>query len=219
MRYGRGEEVAHAVSHGLGVVFALGGLVELLRQSLTTGDGWRVATGAVFGVSLVILYTASTIYHSFPAEHPAPLLRALDRSAIYLLIAGSYTPVTLVGLGGAWGWSLFALVWTGAVFGIALEVRRHRLQLPSSRGQQVLTVGLYLVMGWCVLLAFQPLTARVAPAGITLFVLGGLAYTAGVGFYAAKRLRFHHLIWHLFVLAGSALHYAAILLYVIRVRG
>lgn len=212
--YGRSEEIAHAASHGLGMVLALTGMVVLVRQTAVHGDAWHLTTGVVFGATLVLLYLASTLYHALPASAATPLLRTLDHAAIYLLIAGTYTPVTLVSLRGVWGWSLFALVWGGAVVGIALEANRHGRRSERSRRDHILSITLYVAMGWCIVLAFRPLAERVGAGGVRLFVLGGLAYTFGIGFYAWKGLRFHHLIWHLFVLTGSILHYLAVLLYV-----
>jgi hemolysin III len=217
--YRRSEEIAHAVSHGFGVLLALAGMVALVVQARHHGNGWRLATGLVFGATLVLLYLSSTLYHSFTRSPAAPFLRSLDHVAIYLLIAGTYTPLTIVALGGGAGWTLFALVWVAAMVGIGLEVRRHSRRPERSRRDHVVTAMLYLGMGWCIVLAFGPFRDSVPAAGVTLFVIGGLVYSAGFGFYAWKRLPFHHLIWHLCVLAGSIFHYFAVLLYVIPVRG
>jgi hemolysin III len=163
----------------------------------------------VFGAALVVLYTASTLYHALGHVHERArtVLRALDHSAIFLLIAGTYTPFTLVSLRGPWGWSLFAVVWSLAVAGIALR-------LALRRRPTALFVSLYLAMGWCVVLALRPLVAAVPPGGIALLVAGGLAYSVGVVFYLWRSLPYGHAIWHGFVLAGSAFHYAAVLRYV-----
>ena len=161
----------------------------------------------VFGATLVVLYATSTLYHAVPHPRAKGVLRTLDHSAIFLLIAGTYTPFTLVSLRGPWGWSLFGVVWGLAVAGIAL-----RLALP--RRPTALFVALYLAMGWCVVIAAKPLVAAVPPAGIALLAAGGLAYSGGVAFYLWRRLPYHHAVWHAFVLAGSAFHYAAVLRYV-----
>jgi len=162
----------------------------------------------VFGASLVLLYTASTLYHSIPAAGAKPTLRALDHIAIYVLIAGTYTPFTLIALPATCGWSLFAAVWALALAGSALELgllkRYHKL-----------AVLLYVGMGWIGMVAFKPLSEHLQAGGTALLVAGGLAYTLGVPFYLWRRLPYHHALWHVFVLAGSVLHFLAVLLYVI----
>ena len=162
----------------------------------------------VFGAALVVLYSSSTLYHSVGPGHARAksVLRVIDHSAIFLLIAGTYTPFTLVSLWGPWGWALFGVVWGLAVAGITLR-------LVLRRRPTALFVALYLAMGWCVVVAAKPLLAAVAPGGIALLVAGGLAYSVGVVFYTSRR-PYHHAIWHAFVLAGSAFHYAAVLRYV-----
>ena len=161
----------------------------------------------MFGVALVLLYATSTLYHAVPHPRAKSVLRVLDHSAIFLLIAGTYTPFTLVSLRGPWGWSLFGVVWGIAIAGIALR-------LTLRRRPTALFLALYLGMGWCVVVALGPLRAAVPPAGLALLVAGGLAYTVGVPFYVWKRLPFHHAVWHGFVLAGSTLHFLAVFLYV-----
>ena len=202
----RGEEIANSLTHGVGAVLAVVGLVVLALASSRHGTARTVVGCVVFGVSLVLLYASSTLYHSVGNARAKALLRVLDHSAIFLLIAGTYTPFTLVSLRGPWGWTLFGVVWGLALAGITL-----RLVLP--RRPTVLFVSLYLAMGWCVVVAAKPLLAAVAPGGIALLAAGGLAYSVGVVFYVWRR-PYHHAIWHGFVLAGSAFHYAAVLLYV-----
>ncbi len=167
-----------------------------------------VTACAVFGTSLVLLYTASTLYHSISVAAAKPALRALDHIAIYVLIAGTYTPFTLIALPGPWGWSLFAAVWTLALAGSALELgllkRYHKL-----------AVLLYVGMGWIGMIAFKPLSEHLQTGGMLLLIGGGVAYTLGVPFYLWRRLPYHHALWHVFVLAGSVLHFLAVLLYVI----
>ncbi len=202
------EEIAHGVSHGIGIVLAIIGLAVLVAESVLHGDPWLVTSSAIFGTTLILLYTASTLYHSIPMPRAKRILRVLDHSAIYLLIAGTYTPFTLVSLRGPEGWTLFAVVWIGAVGGILFKT----FALGKAR---IFSVLLYLALGWCVVFAFGPLEQRLAPGGIALLIGGGVCYTLGLIFFAWHRLRFHHFIWHLFVLAGSVLHYFAVLLYVI----
>jgi hemolysin III len=203
-RYTPGEELANGLTHGIGLVLAVVGLVALVVVARSRGGGLSTAACAVFGASLVALYASSTLYHSLRASRAKDVLRAVDHSAIFLLIAGTYTPFTLVTLRGAWGYSLFAVVWTLAAAGITLRVVLRRR--PTA-----LFLTLYLAMGWCVVVAARPLFAAVGPVGGALLVGGGLAYSLGVPFYVWRRLPYHHAVWHLFVLAGSALHYAAVL--------
>ena len=203
-----GEEIANGVSHGIGVVLSIAGLGVLVTSAALRGGVWHVATSAVFGTTLILLYLASTIYHSVPIVSAKRVLRVLDHSAIYLLIAGTYTPFTLVTLRGPWGWTLFTLVWVSAVAGIVFK------SVAIGRAR-ILSVVLYVVMGWCVLLALRPLLAALAPGGVALLFGGGVAYTLGLVFYGRHSLRYHHFLWHLFVLLGSVLHYFAVLFYVI----
>jgi hemolysin III len=206
-RYSRREEVANSLTHGLGAVLALAGLAVLAAVSRRHGTAATVVGCVVFGATLVFLYVVSTLYHGVSHPRAKAVLRVLDHSAIFLLIAGTYTPFTLVSLRGPWGWSLFGVVWGIAATGIALR-------LALRRRPTALFVGLYLAMGWCIVVAAKPLLAAVAPGGIALLAAGGLAYSAGVAFYLWRRLPYHHAIWHAFVLAGSAFHYVAVLRYV-----
>jgi hemolysin III len=208
-RYTTAEELANSLTHGLGLLLAVVGLVVLVASAALHGGAREVVGCAVFGASLVLLYTSSTLYHSVRAPQAKRLLRTLDHSAIFLLIAGTYTPFTLVTLRGPWGWSLFAVVWSLAAAGITLR-------LVLRRRPTALFLSLYLAMGWCVIVAARPLYAAVGPPGVALLVAGGLAYSLGVPFYVWRRLPYHHAVWHLFVLAGSAFHYAAVLRYVAR---
>jgi hemolysin III len=209
-RYSLGEEVAHSVTHGVGIVLAIAELTVLVAFAALRGTAWHVVGCAVFGATLVLAYTASTVYHAIPASYrrAKKVLRVLDHSAIYLLIAGTYTPFTLVNLRGPWGWTLFGVVWGLAVAGIVFEATLiGRLK--------VLSVAFYVALGWLVLIAARPLAHAVALGGIVLLVAGGIAYTTGVAFYAWTRLPYHHAIWHGFVLLGSTLHFFAVLFYVI----
>ncbi|OZB59376.1 MAG: hemolysin III [Lysobacterales bacterium 14-68-21] len=207
-RYSFGDELASSIVHGIGVVLAIAGLAALVAVSAHYGEARDVIASAVYGTTLVLLYTASTLYHAVPVPAAKPVLRTLDHIAIYLLIAGTYTPFTLIALPGRWGWSLFAAVWTLAAIGSVLEFgmfRRYRK----------LSVLLYVAMGWIGMVAFKPLVAHLQGGGMALLIAGGVAYTAGVPFYLWRRLPYHHSVWHCFVLAGSVLHYLAVLLYVI----
>ena len=207
-RYRFGDELASSVIHGIGIALSIGGLALLVVVAALHGDALTVVACAVFGTSLVLLYTASTLYHSISVAAAKPALRALDHIAIYVLIAGTYTPFTLIALPGVWGWSLFVAVWTLALAGSALELgllkRYHKL-----------AVLLYVGMGWIGMVAFEPLSKHLQAGGTTLLLAGGLAYTLGVPFYLWRRLPYHHALWHVFVLAGSVLHFLAVLLYVI----
>ncbi len=207
-RYSVGEEIANSVIHGAGALAAVAGLVILVAAAAATGDGWRLASAVIFGVTLVLLYTASTLYHSVAHPRAKRVFRFIDHVAIFLLIAGTYTPFTLVSLRGPWGWSLFGVVWGLALAGIAGQSRLlHRWT--------ALSLVLYVAMGWAAVVAVRPLVAAVAPGGLLLLLLGGIAYTAGIGFYVWRRLPYQHAVWHGFVLAGSAFHYWAVLGYVI----
>lgn len=206
--YTLGEEIAHAVTHGLGLVLSIGGLAVLVAAAVNRGDAWHVIGCAVFGVTLILLYAASTLYHGIQHRRAKRVLQQLDWAAIFLLIAGSYTPFTLVSLRGGWGWTLLALVWGLAILGIVLQVT------SPARVRRV-SVALYLAMGWLVVIAIEPLLRSMHTQGLALLLLGGLAYTVGLAFYAWRRLPYNHAVWHCFVLAGSACHFSCVLVYVI----
>ena len=212
--YTLGEEIAHSVTHGVGILLSIGGLAVLVAFAALRGDAWHIVGCSIFGATLVLAYTASTVYHAIPGSFPRAkkVLRVLDHAAIYLLIAGTYTPFTLVNLRGPWGWTLFGVVWGMAVLGIVFKATLiGRLR--------VLSVAFYVVMGWLVLIAARPLGQSVALGGLVLLIAGGVVYTSGVAFYAWTRLPYHHAIWHGFVLAGSTLHFFAVLLYVVPLAG
>lgn len=207
-RYAFGDELASSVIHGIGIVLSIAGLAILVASSARYGDIRAVVASAVFGTTLILLYTASTLYHSIPGDGAKRVLRTLDHIAIFLLIAGTYTPFTLMALPGAWGWSLFGTIWTLACMGSALE-------LGLLKRYRKFAVLLYVAMGWVGLIAFKPLMASLQVGGLALLIGGGVAYTLGVPFYLARKMPYHHTIWHMFVLAGSVLHYLAVLLYVL----
>ena len=204
----RGEEIANSVSHGVGFAAALAAIPLLVVGAANRGGTGDIVGGAVFGAALALLYLTSSLYHALPRGSAKQLLRKLDHSAIFLLIAGTYTPFTLGVLGGAWGWALFGLVWGIAAIGIFLK-------LFAGIGHTRLSAALYIAMGWMIVIAARPLIMQVPARGIGLLVAGGLAYTLGVVFYAAPRLRYAHFIWHLFVLTGSTCHFFAVLWYAV----
>jgi hemolysin III len=204
----RGEEIASAITHGLGTAASITGLAVLAAVAATRGDAWHVVSVSIFGATLVLLYAASTLYHGLPLGRAKAVFRVLDHSAIYLLIAGTYTPFALVSLRGPWGWSVLGVIWGCAVVGILLRTTLGA-RWPVAR------VILYVAMGWAGVVAIRPMIAAVPASGLALVALGGLAYTLGIVFYGWRRLPYHHAVWHLFVLAGSALHYFAVLLYVV----
>jgi hemolysin III len=206
--YTEREELANRLTHGLGAGLSVAGLVLLVVFAARHGNAWHVVSAAVYGTTLVLLYTASTLYHSFRDERHKQLLRKFDHAAIFLLIAGTYTPFVLVTLRGPWGWSLFGVVWGLAVAGVTIKfwlAGRFR----------VISTLIYLAMGWLVLIAIKPLVAALPAGGMKLLLAGGLCYTGGAGFYLWKQLPYHHAIWHLCVLAGSACHWAAVFVYVV----
>ncbi len=206
------EEVANCVTHGLGLALSLAGLVALILLAWPGGDAWLVVSCAVYGASLVTLYLASTLYHGARTPRAKSLLQALDHCGIYILIAGSYTPFTLVTLRGPWGWTLFGLVWSLSLAGIAFRV------LCGTRFRAV-AVGSYVLLGWLCVIAVKPIVETVPLGALAWIAAGGLAYTTGVFFFASKRIPHNHAIWHLFVLCGSVCHYVAVVLYVLPSRG
>lgn len=203
------EEIANSISHGVGLVAALAAVPVLVIVTLKLGTTINLVAACVFAASMVLMYFTSAFYHILPAGRIKHVARKLDHAAIFLLIAGTYTPFTLGVLNGIWGWTLFGLIWSIAVFGLVLMVF-DRLT------NQWLSNGLYLAMGWLVLIAVVPLLSRMPLPGMLWLLAGGLAYSLGVAFYATdSKLRFGHLIWHLFVLTGTVCHFFAVLWYAI----
>ncbi|HEY7406939.1 MAG TPA: hemolysin III family protein [Gemmatimonadaceae bacterium] len=203
-RLSLGEEIANSVTHGVAALASVAALPILLVVAVARGDRWQVVGGAIFGSTLVMLYLASTLYHALPHRRAKRVFRVLDHSAIYLLIAGTYTPFALGALRGPWGWSLLGAVWTLAALGI---ITKATLGFRFPR----LSTAVYVAMGWLALIAVQPLLAHVGLAGLMWLLAGGLCYTAGVVFFAWERLRYGHMVWHLFVAAGSVCHFFAVL--------
>ena len=202
----RGERF-NGITHLTGTAFAAAGATVLIVLAARQGDPWKIVSFSIYGCTLFALYILSTLYHSLRGR-AKDVFRKLDQCSIYLLIAGTYTPFTLVTLRGAWGWSLFGVIWGLAALGIAQEAW-------LGKGARVLSLVIYVVMGWLGVIAVKPLIAALTPAGFAWLAAGGLFYTVGIVFYALdEKLRHGHGVWHLFVLAGSASHYLAILLYV-----
>jgi hemolysin III len=212
MKHGRalslGEEIANSVTHGAGLVAFAIGLPVLVATAAERGDAMQVIGCSVFAICLVLLYAASTIYHALPQSRAKQIFRVVDHIAIYLVIAGSYTPFLLGVLRGPFGWTLCAVVWGMAALGIL-----HKLLLGMRFPH--LSTAFYLAMGWLAVVAIGPITRHVPTDGLAWLAAGGLLYTAGVVFYAWERLRYGHMVWHLFVLAGSACHFVAVLNYAV----
>jgi len=201
------RELFNTITHIVGAVLALAGLVVLVVSASLKGDAWRIVSFSVYGATLLLLYSSSALYHGVQGR-AKKFLRLVDHQAIYLLIAGTYTPFMLVPLRGAWGWTMFGLVWGLAAFGIALDAF-HR------RGPRMVQLVIYLLMSWMIIVVMGPLTRALPAWGVAWLMLGGLFYTSGVIFFLMdERFRHFHGIWHLFVLAGSLCHYFAVLFYI-----
>lgn len=207
-RYTRGEEVANSLTHAFGLVLSLAGLTALVTAAALRGGSIEIVSCGIYGTTLVVLYTTSTLYHGIPFAASKRVLRIFDHLAIFLLIAGTYTPFVLIALRGAWGWTLFGIIWTLAAIGVAIELSQLR------RFRRAM-IALYIAMGWVGLIAIKPLVAALPSAGLWLVFGGGVSYTFGVVFYRWRSLRYHHAVWHLFVLGGSVLQYLAVLNYVL----
>lgn len=209
--YWRRQEIANSLTHGLGIALSVAGLAVLVVLASLHATVWHVVSFSIYGASLILLYTSSTLYHSFRSPRLKRIFRILDHSSIYLLIAGSYTPFVLVNLRGGWGWSLFGVIWALSLVGIFVKA------FHTGRFKGVST-AVYLLMGWLVVIAIKPLMNSMPAGGIAWLLAGGLAYTGGAALYMLKRIPYHHAIWHLFVLAGSICQYFAVLLYVLPAR-
>jgi len=207
-KYSLGEEIANAVTHGLGWLLSAAGLGVLLTLGAMEGGAVRIVSVLIFGMTLIIMYAASTLYHALRHPGAKRLFKTFDHVAIYLLIAGTYTPLCLVNLGGLAGWTLFAVIWSLALVGLLSTIL-----LP---GKTWLELTLYLGMGWALIAVLPRIIASTNELGIKLLIAGGLSYTLGVAFYVWKKLPYGHMVWHLFVLAGSVLHFLAIVFGVLR---
>jgi hemolysin III len=202
------EEVANSITHGVGLIASLIGAFALVSLGAERGGAWYVASAAIYGTTLVVLYAASTLYHALKATRARGALRILDHCAIYLLIAGTYTPITLVAMRGGWGWALFGIVWSLAAAGIVFKI------LTTGRFAVLSTVA-YVLMGWLCIVAAKPMFVLLSPGALALLAAGGALYTVGIVFYHSNRVPYSHAVWHLFVIAGSVCHYLAIALYVL----
>ncbi|MCP3982475.1 MAG: hemolysin III family protein [bacterium] len=201
-------ELANGITHGVGFVLSQAALVVMVALAATRGSARHVVACSIYGATLVILYLASTLYHSVSEPRAKRILRIIDHIAIYLLIAGTYTPFTLITLRGAWGWSLFGTIWGMALVGSAFKL------FFTGRYEKV-SVAFYLGMGWVAVVSLEPLHSSLRGGGMAWLMAGGLAYTLGIVFYAWQSMRYHHAIWHVFVMLGSACHFFAVMLYVL----
>jgi hemolysin III len=202
-----GEEIANSISHGIGAALSIAALVTLVVFASRRGDILRVVSLSIYGTTLIVMYLSSTLYHSFSNPRTKHFFRILDHSSIYLLIAGSYTPIVLVAMRGAWGWTIFGIVWTMAVCGIVAKIF-----LTGRYG--IVSVILYIAMGWIIVLAIKPMIQSVPWKLFIWLLIGGLSYTFGIIFYAWEKMPYNHTVWHLFVLGGSIAHFIGILLYI-----
>ena len=200
------EEIANSISHGIGLALAIVATPILIGAAVRAGSVWSLVGVSVFASAMLCLYFASTLYHALRHDKAKRFFRTLDHGAIFLLIAGTYTPFTLGVLRGPWGWTLLGLIWAMAVAGLTMKA-------VAGTSYRWLSMVLYLSMGWLVVIAAKPVLLRVPVPGILWLLAGGLAYTAGVAFYSAHRLRYHHFVWHLFVLVGTTCHFFAVLWY------
>lgn len=208
-KYTLGEELVNSISHGIGALFGVLALVLCVVVSAIHGDAWAVVASAIYGSSLIILYTMSSIYHALKVNKAKKVFRVIDHCSIYFLIAGTYTPYTLVSLRGGWGWTIFGIVWGVAILGIvlnAIDIKKFK----------VLSMITYLAIGWVIIIAIKPMLDAVEPGGLMLLLWGGIAYTVGAVFYGfGKKKKYIHSVFHIFCLLGSVLHFFSILFYVV----
>ena len=203
-RQSTGEEIANSLSHGVGLIAGAVAAPVLIVAAIRKGDTAFIVGSSIFAATIILMYLASTLYHALLDNRAKRVFRVLDHGSIYLLIAGTYTPFTLGMLKGAWGWTLFGIVWGLAIVGIAMKS-------TGRAWHPIFSTGLYLVMGWLAVIAVRPLWAQLPAASIAWLAAGGMAYTVGVGFFAARRLRYGHFVWHLFVVAGTTCHVLAVI--------
>lgn len=207
-RYSLGEEIFNAVSHGTGGLLAIAGTVVLIVLCAVYSDAWAVVSSCIYGASLIILYTMSTLYHAISNERAKRFFRIMDHNTIFFLIAGTYTPFTLVSLRGKIGWVLFFVVWIAAAMGIALNsVDLEKYRKPS--------IVCYVAMGWVIIFAIKPMIEAVPKNSLIFLLVGGILYTVGIIFYAMKKLKYFHSVWHLFTVAGSVFHYFSVMLAIV----
>ena len=199
------EEIWSSLIHGIGIALSLAGLIVLVTLAAQNGNVWVVVSTAIFGVSMVVLYTASTLYHAIPNPEIKLKLKKFDHISIYYLIAGTYTQFMLVNMRGSVGWTVFGIIWGLALIGTVLKL------CTQGSGTKAWSIGLYLLMGWLVVFASKQLAARLPDIGLTFLVLGGLFYTLGIFFYVWKSRQYTHAVWHFFVLSGTVMHFFAVL--------
>lgn len=208
-KYTLGEEIFSSVSHGVGACLSIAGTVVLLVFSVIYGNALAVVSSSIYGASLIILYTMSTLYHSFTNERVKHFFQIMDHNTIFLLISGTYTPITLYILGGVTGWILFSVVWVASIIGITLNsINMEKAKIPS--------LVCYIATGWVIIFAIKPLIAKVPFLSALFLVLGGVIYTVGIVFYVIKKVKYFHPIWHIFTVLGSAFHYFSILIAIIK---
>ncbi|MCP1188417.1 hemolysin III family protein [Priestia flexa] len=206
----KGEEIANAITHGIGVILSIVGLTLLIVFSSLQGTPWHIVSFTIYGITMLLLYVSSTLVHSFPEGKVKDLFEIFDHSSIYLFIAGTYTPFLFVIVKGTMGWTLFSVVWGIAIAGIVFKAFFVKKFL-------FISTVLYVLMGWMIVFAWNSLKATLETPGLVLLVIGGVLYTIGAIFYVWRGFRFHHMIWHLFVLGGTVTHFLAVLLYVLPV--
>jgi len=207
--YTLGEEIVNAITHGLGALLGVAGTVYMIVISEIKGDSWWVVTSAIYGFTLILLFTMSTIYHALKPNRAKKVFRVFDHASIYLLIAGTYTPITLGVMRNALGWVLFSVVWGISILGIVLN------SISIEKFKKISMV-FYIITGWAVIMAVQPMLSLMTVKGLLLMLFGGIAYTGGIAFFAMKKVRYMHSIWHIFVLLGAVLQYFAILLEIMK---
>lgn len=204
-KYTLGEEIFNSVSHGVGAGLSVAGTVVLIVSAVIHTNAWGIVSSCIYGATLIILYTMSTLYHSLTNAKAKAFFRIMDHNTIFLLIAGTYTPITLYFLGGVTGWVLFAIVWGVAVIGIIINsINLEKARIPS--------IFCYVAMGWVIIFAIKPLIAAMPTVSLVFLIIGGVFYTLGITFYAIKKVKYFHSVWHLFTVAGSVFHYFSILL-------
>lgn len=208
-RYTLGEEIFNSVSHGVGALLSIAGTVVLIVFAAIYNNAWAVVSSSIFGASLIILYTMSTLYHAITNQKAKKFFRIMDHNTIFFLIAGTYTPITLVPLRSPLGWVLFGIVWGAAILGIVF----NSIDLEKFRKPSVIC---YILMGWVIVIAVKPMLETVNATSLLFLLIGGLFYTIGVVFYAIKKVKYFHSVWHLFTIAGSVFHYFSVLLFIIQ---
>ncbi len=208
-RYSLGEEIFNAVSHGAGGLLSIGGTVILIVFCAIYADAWAVVSACIYGASLITLYTMSTLYHAITNEFAKKFFRIMDHNTIFFLIAGTYTPFTLVTLRGPLGWTLFGIVWGAAVIGIVLNsIDLEKFRKPS--------IVCYIMMGWVIIIAVKPMLDSLPKPSLVFLLTGGILYTVGIIFYSFKKLKYFHSVWHLFTVAGSVLHYFSVFIALVK---